>query len=238
MFETGNLKIEHSEGLNSGDGLNWYIYANNNPLRFVDPTGLYILETRKSYNDFHMGSADKIWSGNENNLGSSKTSVSKAGCFATAYAREANAWQAYSLENKGVEIGEDTKPWLDNFAAMFLPSKNFSTTPGKEDLILRTTREETFKNIMGSDPVVETFQETEDMTEAITSALSSDNPYTIVGVVEGASGGVHAINIDGYDTETGIANVYDTYEGNTTRYEVPISSFKEVRTMTAPEATE
>ena len=41
MIENSNLKLEHAEILNSGDGLNWYVYCNNNPLRFVDPTGLF-----------------------------------------------------------------------------------------------------------------------------------------------------------------------------------------------------
>ena len=220
------------------DGLNWFVYVGNNPLRYVDPSGLYILQTRRSFNDFHMGSADLIWKYLKNNLGNSSTSVAEAGCFAVAYAREANAWQAYKLESMGETIQEGFGLALNNFVATFVPSENYSSNPGKEDEILRKTRKELFQNTMDADPIENIFRSSSEIGEALTTALSSENPYTLIGVVNGASGGIHAINIDGYDTESEIVSVYDTVEGPTTRYQLPVSSFLEVRTMTISENEE
>ncbi len=40
MIENSNLKNETPQGLTCEDGLNWYAYVGNNPMGFVDPTGL------------------------------------------------------------------------------------------------------------------------------------------------------------------------------------------------------
>ncbi|MDC7126865.1 MAG: hypothetical protein PQJ46_14940 [Spirochaetales bacterium] len=53
MFES---ELRDSEGLSGGYGLNLYAYANNNPLKFVDPTGLV---SENVYNKEHELAAEK-----------------------------------------------------------------------------------------------------------------------------------------------------------------------------------
>jgi RHS repeat-associated protein len=215
------------------ESMNHYSYVSNNPVKYVDPTGMYLLQTRRSFNNFHMGSADILWNDiGPINLGISKTPVSQAGCFATAYAREANAWQAFKLEGNGVEISHNAPVWANNFAATFAPSQNFSSQPGQEDLILRSTRVSLFTGIMGESPTTGFFEGTDTIRAAMQAAINSENPYTIIGVVASASGGIHALNIEGFDQETDMVTVYDTYEGNTTRYQISIDELLNIRTMT------
>lgn len=85
------------EGFSLVESLNWYSYTGNNPLNFIDPTGGYLLNAQRSFNDFFMQDSGS-------NIGTSDTAVDQSGCFVTAYAREGNTWNAYRLESSGKKI--------------------------------------------------------------------------------------------------------------------------------------
>ncbi|MBA7577492.1 hypothetical protein ES708_19345 [subsurface metagenome] len=65
------------------EGLNWYGYCENNPLRYIDPTGMIIEDV--SLNPFQQSEGNKL------KLGSSSESIYNVGCVLTAYVRIAMA---------------------------------------------------------------------------------------------------------------------------------------------------
>jgi len=160
MIENSNLKLEQAEILNSGDGLNWYAYCGNNPLRFVDPSGLTILDVK---GDTHQQDS-------EAQLGGGKT-IAKEGCVLEAAVRIARGISG----DDSISL-EDANAYAKDNELFKGEKKDILTTESVAELISGLTGEKIgFGSIDGPDQVIK---------EGISDLDSSKKDYYVTGRID------------------------------------------------------
>lgn len=171
------------------------MYASNNPLRFIDPTGLYILPTMKNFHQ--QDSNSKIGTGNY--------TINKAGCYLTANARIINVINLFS----DIKIPLFSPEMLNTEKQFFRGSLLSSERSGE------MINEHTFK-----ETTTKRFSDKKEISEKLLEYDSNTEIAAIVGKYSGTDSEgnkwTHFVNIDGINADDDgniIAEINNTSSG-------------------------
>ena len=174
---------------------NLFAYAANNPVKYTDPDGKFILNTKTWYNQKYMQDYNANWP-NSNN------SIEKTGCTAVASLRGCNTIvnrYGYDMESPApVSICAI----LDNNKTACADGMIFS---GLKDLLLSYGVDVTVSDT-GKKPV-----DDEKVRAALSEAKYSESGYIVIGrLKEKTNGEQHYVNINSYDSEIRTVTGFDT----------------------------
>jgi len=173
--------------------LHAFHYSNNNPIKYVDPNGKYIVSVAHWYNNFFQ--QDKPWGGNNLGNNSHASTLVEEGCAIVAGTRVINtiinelsgfSFEGYFLEDPGT-INNDSR----------LVSSTGFIFSGIEDYFKGTPLNVSVTRGIGSDNI----------KSLLDKAAKSDVPYLVVVKIEGGS---HTINLTSHNQKKGTFNAFDT----------------------------
>ncbi len=111
-MNTCNIKYETPQGLICEDGVNWFVYVNNNPLRYVDPSGLAMHIAEDLVQETETG---RIFS-NESGSIQDRTSIRIDRSSGHTKGHYLSRMQVVTETSSGEEIplyGNDVQSWAD-----------------------------------------------------------------------------------------------------------------------------
>ena len=174
IFNTVNLQLYH--------------YAGNNPVKYTDPDGNFIVNTKRDYTREFMQDYNLTWP-------NSNESISSTGCSLIASNRAVNAAIAdfgYSFdtpEPSSVTSMLDNNSVTSSEGMIFGGLKNYLANFGVNAEIIDSGRSDI------------------DIKELLKNATDSKENYLVIGRLSNEE---HFININGYDSATQIIEGFDT----------------------------
>jgi len=186
-----NQNLPGMGGVFNPVNLNLYGHAGNNPLKYVDPTGAFILSTKIMANFEFQQTAEN------GSLGKGPDTIAESGCLLVSITRVVNAINNYTNKIYGDNIGKFSPDKLNDAKYFSGSSLNEKTVDAMLDDF--TAAGLTTTPVKG------------DIKGTIENAQDSKNPVAIIGRT-GSGDNVHYFNIEGIDGNT--VEIYDSSSKN------------------------
>ncbi len=167
-----------------------YNYCSNNPVRYVDPNGVYIVDTNKWCTGVFMQMSDDTWPDSEN-------LIAKSGCTLIA------SYRAVIVAINLFGYAFDTV--IPIILSTMLENSSITCSKG---MIFAGLAE--FLKSYGVDAtIIDTGKKGINVNEMLKKAASSEDAYLVIGRIPDGKDG-HYVNINGYSSKDKTVNATDT----------------------------